>query len=350
MAKDTRKGSIDKNVRIVEGQKFTDQLNPYDLVPIKKDVSGADRYTYLQDLLSFLEETIGSGQGNAGQVHIDYLTSVVTDASWIGGNNENRISTSATTVASVTTNEWHFSRLDMNGANLDLPASTASLWDELISGTRNVDLAFKIYNRENPAEYIWLKAADNLAKANGSPTYFDLKVNAYLLSKGVLEANTIYNPTVVFVPMKPIDVVRNDTDTYTSVDKVFNLITMEQSEYNTLKTGVGTESQTMYAIKYPFNANGSGIDDITIPADIKKVSDVGVVRVLTGSSVTLDLISSYTSKNFIMNIKNMTGATITVNTSGSDTIYGYTAGLTSVSLSDGDNLQLYVATDRYEVL
>lgn len=214
-------------------------------------INGRELRVPVASLLEDIGGDISSGSDNAQQsvFMIDYTGDVALSAVWGIGNFVNKISTAANTVLHNGVAEWHFSRLDINNANLDLAHQTKSLWDAIIEFSEGAVLIFKIFNRLDKSQYVYLCCETGVSKANPStdpfPTY-DLKADCYVLKTSGIEGVTVSNASVAIIIARQHDVVRNNTDTYTSFPKIKNVITLTLAEYIALKNGTGTDPNTLY--------------------------------------------------------------------------------------------------------
>jgi len=250
---------MEKGVRIKQGLPITSKLDDKDFILLDKNITGKERWIrakdFIEEIISELPTSVG-----ASSVTIDY-DSIELNASWNFGNLDNKISTNANSVVHNATAKWHLSNLDLYNANLDATTSAKSLWDGLIDATDGSTMLMKIYDREDPSSYVFLYSETAISKQNGNttpPVYYDIEFEAEVLSSSNITDSTIQNPTIVIIIGKMYDAVRNNTDTFTSVDKVEKVVTLTKAELAALPS---QEANTLYIT--PKSDCSGGQDDIS---------------------------------------------------------------------------------------
>ena len=198
---------------------------------------------FLEQLIE--EIPIPEPQANASSIIIDY-SAITLNAVWNFGNLDGNLSTEKPSVLYSGTGKWHLSNIDLHGGNLDATTSTNTLFDSILDATDGSVVLMKIYNREDPSSYVYLFSETAFVKANPNntpPLYYDIEFNAEVLSSNNVDTNTIQNPTITLIIGKMYDAIRNNTDTFTSIDKVNNVITLTKEELEALPS---TDPNTLY--------------------------------------------------------------------------------------------------------
>ena len=231
------------------GLPFTENIVDKDLINIRRDQTTEGLWIRYEDLKQDIIDGVELPDGiPATPFMIDYDEDIVTLATWSGGNYLKKVSTEANAVSHSGTQKWHLSREDTNNKNLDNPDQSTSLWDFLIDAAEGAKVLIKIFNRGDKSEYIYLEAeGDTFSKQNGSigsPIYYDLEFEASVLVSNF--TTTINNPTVAIIIGRQTDVVRNRTDSFTSLPKQEYVVTLERSEWAAL--GSGRPSTTLYVV------------------------------------------------------------------------------------------------------
>lgn len=266
---------------------FSENVNNSDLINIKKDQTTDGywiRYGRLKE--DILADVVVPEQGVSATFMIDYSDSVVLDAAWFDGSYAGKISTDALVINHTLPQRWHLSRLDANGRNLDLPLNSDSLWDVIIDGSSGASVFFKVYNREDESQYIYLKShGDTFGKSNEAGGYYDLEFTATTIISNNIVSGTIQNPSVAIVIARQTDVVRNNTDTYTSYPKQKNVVTLSQSEWAAL--GAGRDPNTLFVT--PYNTQ---TDELVINDTIIKMLDVTAIGAVTSSILSGESVTS----------------------------------------------------------
>jgi hypothetical protein len=187
-----------------------------------------------------------SGQG--GSVLLEYEGTVNLNQSWNFGLPAKKISTEAGTVSHSGVHKWHFSAIDRHDNVLGDEAATLKFWDELIGASSIGNVFIKVYNRSDTSQYVFLVVKQPMVKANPSigNTTFDLRVEAQVLTYNNVVNNTIDNASAAFLIGNAKDVVRNNTDSFNSFEKVNNVVTLSRSEYIAL--GSGRDANTLFLI------------------------------------------------------------------------------------------------------
>lgn len=245
---------------------FTETINDGDFITLKRDQTTEGLWIRYEDLKEdILGDVVIPDVEPAVSFMIDYNTTVETLAVWFAGNYENRVSTEGTSVEATATTKWHLSRLDINGSNLDLANVSESLWDWIINAVEGTTVLVKVYNREDKSQYVYLKASgDTFVKANASidvPPYYDLEFEADILKSSNITGGTISNPTVAIIIGRPLDAVRNRTDTYASIPKQEYAVTLTSAEYAAM--GEGRPSTTLYMVPCDGSSAIIYVEDLT---------------------------------------------------------------------------------------
>ena len=220
-------------------------LGEKDFIQLAKNQSNERKWIRVGKFLEEVSKKIPTA-GVQSSTLIDY-EGVEVNAVWFAGNLSGKISTEASSVTHSGIAKWHLSNVDLHGVNLDLANTTTSLFTELVNATDGSVVIFKIYNREDPTQYIYLSTNTEVVKANPNstpPLYYDIEFDGEVLTSSGINTNTVNNPTIEIVIGKMYDAVRNNTDTYTSVDKVKNVVSLTKAELNALSPN--EDDNTLY--------------------------------------------------------------------------------------------------------
>lgn len=225
---------------LIEKDPSLSELSDVDLT----NLQDGDTIIYDQLTNTWVVQSVGI-QEDVSTVFIDYEQEVVINAVWNFGNLQKRISTNATSVTASGINKWHFSPIDTYGTQLD--NQSKSLFTEIITASQAANVIFKIYNRNEPSQYVVLVTKESLTKENPSNdlTQYDLSGNMEVVAFNGIINDTIQNPTVDIKIGSSKDVVRYNTDTFTSYNVLKNVVTLSKFEYLNISE---KDANTLYLI------------------------------------------------------------------------------------------------------
>ena len=235
------------NGRMKQGLPSTSIIWEKDFIQLAKNQTSEKKWIraglFLEQLIK--EIPIPEPQANASSIIIDY-DSITLNAVWNFGNLDGKLSTERPSVLYSGTAKWHLSNIDLHGGNLDATTSANTLFDSILDATDGSVVLMKIYNREDPSSYVYLFSETAFVKANPNntpPLFYDIEFEAEVLSSNNVDTNTIQNPTITLIIGKMYDAVRNNTDTFTSIEKVKNVVTLTKEELAALGS---TDPNTLY--------------------------------------------------------------------------------------------------------
>lgn len=276
-------------------------------------------------------------------VEIDYDSTDV-NAVWIFGNYTGKITCANPSLTHSGIAKWHFSRLDTNAVNLDTAYNGNSLFDKIVDATDGTTVIVKIYNRQDPAQYIYLHTETAISKQNPTPSgtiYYDLELDAQVIGHSGIEANSVQNPSVTFLIGRSVDVVRNNTDDYASIATVKNVVSLTDAEYSAIVT---KDSNTLYIT----DANSCVTPTIGILSGGEYNELVISGQLLFElsealASYTLPLLSGITDKTFFVTFKNTSNSVCTLAPTSTDLIEDEVIQL----LESGDSVTFYLTETQY---
>ncbi len=331
-----------------------ESVTPKDQILVRKFGSTKEFWRPLSFIEGFIsqydeENPVIIPTSTEASVEIDYDGTDV-NAVWIFGNYSGLITCANPSLTHSGVAKWHFSRLDSHGVNLDTAYNGNSLFDKIVDATDGAIVIVKIYNRQDPTQYIYLETETPISKQNPTPSgtiYYDLELDAQVISHSGIEANSIQNPSVTFLIGRSIDVVRNNTDDFTSVEKVKNVISLTDAEYAAIVT---KDANTLYitpsdGCEQPITigvlGGGEYVEKEISKQLVFELSGVGDLEYY------LPLISGIENKTFFVNLKNVSESdSVVIYPSGSDTING----TTSITIDIGGYVRLYINETDWSVI